>query len=166
MYILKSLVGTLSRCQSRESITIKYTNLNQTTLFFGFYLSASRFNSTIYYYVLQLLYYLLFLFISNWNSLDYIIHIWYIILWSNFHSEYEIYLSNFIVSLYILKSFPLHKRDKITVQTYLLCSKQQGEQKGKIVSKRFQNYQSLPILQGCWKNWYIILLYICKIGVR
>ena len=59
----------------------------------------------------------------------------------------------------------MHKRDKITVQTDL-CSKQQGEQKGKIVSKRFQNYQSLPIWQGCWKNWYIILLYICKIGVR
>ena len=59
----------------------------------------------------------------------------------------------------------MHKRDKITVQTDL-CSKQQGEQKGKIVSKRFQNYQSLPILQGCWKNSYIILLYICKIGVR
>ena len=59
----------------------------------------------------------------------------------------------------------MHKRDKITVQTDL-CSKQQGEQKGKKVSKRFQNYQSLPILQGCWKNWYIILLYICKIGVR
>ena len=61
-----------------------------------------------YLLLLQLLYYLLFLFISNWNSLDYIliIHIWYIILWSNFHSEYEIYLSNFIVNLYILKSFP------------------------------------------------------------
>ena len=108
MYILNSLVGNLSSYQSRESTTIKYTNLSQTTLFFGFYLSASRFNSTIYYYVLQLLYYLLFLFISNWNSLDYIIHIWYIILWSNFHSEYEIYISNFIVNLYldILKSFP------------------------------------------------------------
>ena len=46
MYILNSLVGTLSSCQSRESTTIKYTNLSQTTLFFGFYLSASRFNST------------------------------------------------------------------------------------------------------------------------
>ena len=49
-YLTNSLVGTLSSCQSRESTTIKYTNLSQTTLFFGFYLSASRFNSTIYNY--------------------------------------------------------------------------------------------------------------------
>ena len=92
-------------------------------------------------------------------GLTYTIQIWYIILWSNFHSEYEIYLSNFIFNLYldILKSFPLHKRDKINNRV---------NKRVKKVSKRFQNYQSLPILQGCWKNWYIILLYICKKGVR
>ena len=85
MYILKSLVGTLSSCQSRESTTIKYTNLSQTTLFFGFYLSASRFNSTTP----------TFFFYSYQIEIHYIdTYIWYIIQ-SNFQSEYEIHVSNF-----------------------------------------------------------------------
>ena len=72
MYILNSLVGTLSSCQSRES-TYYYKIYQLESDNSLFWLLSFCLKVQFYYLLLlQLLYYLLFLFISNWNSLDYI----------------------------------------------------------------------------------------------